>query len=144
MLIQWGIQDFPEGVPTYYLTNFPRKPHGNEEIVWPGKGGGGAFVVKNGLLTSRSVWMHSDEWQWRCHCRGHNWILYHSWQSLQYFLHLYWEIFTVLEVVAPTQVINFRCGFAGENGPRAIVPSEVKRQKTGMVSINGIQFIIQN
>ena len=42
---QWRIQDFPEegaltpngGVPTYYLANFSRKLHENEEI-W-GQGG---------------------------------------------------------------------------------------------------------
>ena len=39
--IQWRIQDFPEegalspkgGVPTYYLANFCRKLHENEEIL---------------------------------------------------------------------------------------------------------------
>ena len=30
---QCRIQDFPEGVPTYYLAIFSRKPHGNEEIL---------------------------------------------------------------------------------------------------------------
>ena len=37
---QWRIQDFPEGVrqprrgaPTYYLTNFFRKLHENEEML---------------------------------------------------------------------------------------------------------------
>ncbi len=27
----------------------------------------------------------------------------------------------------------FRCGFAGENGPRCIIPSEVKKQKSELV-----------
>ena len=51
------------------------------------------------------------------------------------------EVSAVFEVLSITQVNHFRCGFAGENGPRAIVSSEVKRQKTGMVSNNQIQFI---
>ena len=39
-MIQWRIQDFPEGVrqpqrgaSTYYLTKFPRKLHENEEML---------------------------------------------------------------------------------------------------------------
>ena len=44
-IYQWRIQDFPEegaltpkeGVPTYYLANFSRKLHENEEIL--GRGG---------------------------------------------------------------------------------------------------------
>ena len=43
--MQWRIQDFPEegaltpkeGAPTYYLANFSRKLHENEEIL--GRGG---------------------------------------------------------------------------------------------------------
>ena len=44
-IYQWRIQDFPEegaltpkgGAPTYYLANFSRKLHENEEIL--GRGG---------------------------------------------------------------------------------------------------------
>ena len=40
-MLQWRIQDFPEegalipkgGAPTYYLANFSRKLHENEEIL---------------------------------------------------------------------------------------------------------------
>ena len=40
--VQWRIQDFPKGMPTpkgaptYYLTNFYRKLHVNEEILAQG------------------------------------------------------------------------------------------------------------
>ena len=30
---QWRIHDFPEGTPTYYLTNFPRNLHEIEDIL---------------------------------------------------------------------------------------------------------------
>ena len=49
---QWRIQDFPEegalipkgGAPTYYLANFSRKLHENEEIL--GRGGGRGRVPR--------------------------------------------------------------------------------------------------
>ena len=31
--LQWRIQDFLEGAPTFYLTNFSRKRHENEHIL---------------------------------------------------------------------------------------------------------------
>ena len=50
--IQWRIQEFPEGVPAYYLTISPppkkKNLHENEEIL--GQRGGDAFFVLPGSV----------------------------------------------------------------------------------------------
>ena len=33
--------------------------------------------------------------------------------------------------------LSFRCGLAGESGPRCIIPSEIKSARTGKVPFSG-------
>ena len=48
---QWRIQDFSEGAPTYYLTNFPRKLLENVEILV--QEGRGTSIAQSPLRQAR-------------------------------------------------------------------------------------------